>query len=142
MKKLLKIVPLFIVTLAFVAVITPKAEAATTSWYSVSGHGSGCQVQGYTDSTVYKKAATSIDSYMKTNGKCNTMNYEMTVVDSEDTGYGAAGYANGSFSKQTSTKKFSLSGIRRDVDVNSFKVRVRYTAGGKTFYSPSITVYK
>ena len=142
MKKILKSVSLFVVALAFVVGITPKAEAATTSWYSVSGYGTGCQVQAYTDSTAYKSGATTIDTYLKTNGKCKTMPYSMVVVDMEDSGYDQVGSRTGSFSKQTSTRTFSLKALRDASYGSSFKVQVRYSAGGKTFYSPILTIYK
>jgi len=142
MKKIIKSTSLFLVALAFVVGITPKAEAATTSWHSVSGYGTGCQVQAYTDSTVYKKTATTIDTYLKTNGKCKTMPYEMAVVDMNDSGYDRVGYRSGSFSKQTSTRTFSLKVLREDSNTNPAKVRVRYYAGGKEIYSPTLTLYK
>ncbi|MGG4438180.1 hypothetical protein AAXE64_26895 [Priestia megaterium] len=142
MKKIIKSISLFLVALAFVVGITPKAEAATTSWHSVSGYGTGCQVQAYTDSTVYKKTATTIDTYLKTNGKCKTMPYEMVVVDMNDSGYDSVGTRTGSFSKQTSTRTFSLAALRRDSNTNPAKVQVRYSAGGKEFYSSVLTLYK
>lgn len=141
MKKTLKSLSLFLVALAFVVGITPKAEAATTSWHSVSGYGSGCQVQVYTDNTVYKKTATSIDAYLKTNGKCKTMPYEMELVDTNDAGFDIPA-RTGSFSKQTSTRKFYLEEVRKEGNKNPFKARLRCFAGGTQVYSLTLTLYK
>ncbi|PGO60845.1 hypothetical protein [Priestia megaterium] len=141
MKKILKSVSLFVVALAFVVGITPKAEAATTSWHSVSGYGSGCQVQAYTDNTVYKKTANTIDSYLKTNGKCKTMSYNMQLVDMNDSGFSVP-ERTGSFSKQTSTRTFSLDSVRKEGNSNPFKAQIRYVVGGTMFYSPVLKLYK
>ncbi|GAB1780818.1 hypothetical protein PMEGAS67_62950 [Priestia megaterium] len=144
MKKIVKITSLFVVALLFTIGVTPKAEAATTSWHSVSSYGSGCKVQGVTDSTTYKSGANTIDAYLKTNGKCRNMEFTISLDDLEGSGYSTMGELSGFFKNQTGTKKFSLSKLK---DINKgysspIKVQVWYTAGGVGFHSPTLSVYK
>ena len=94
-KSLVMILPLVLVMF----VTTNQAEAATSSWQSVSGV-SGCQVRVWTDATTYYKSASTVDWYAQTNGSCGTLNYAASLKHPSQN---ITQILDGSFSNQTPT---------------------------------------
>ncbi|AWD68605.1 cell wall-binding protein [Priestia aryabhattai] len=148
MKKSFKLVMLCVLAFGSLLVFNPKdkAEAATSSWKTVSGFGSGCQVRVVTDSGTYYSGASTIDAYAQTNGKCGTLSYTTWIEYPRDGGAASKETYSGSFSSKTSTRKFSLSYIRGSMEKNSSQrlyVYFFFDKGSKSFNdNVGVTIYK
>lgn len=106
MKKILKLIPIFIVSLAFMIPSFPNTSEAASygPWKNVRGI-SGCKVRVVTDYSVYTTSATTIDAYAQSTG-CPKFYYEMRVVNP---GLHAGGtIQTGNFSFQTPWKYFNI----------------------------------
>jgi hypothetical protein len=146
MKKSFKLVMLCALAFGSLLVFNPKdkAEAATSSWKTVSGFGSGCQVRVVTDASTYKSTASTIDAYGQTNGKCGTLGYTTWVDFPGDGAQASERTFSGSFSSKTSTRSFGLNYIRKYSDnPQRLYVYFNFTKGSKSFAdNVGVTVYK
>lgn len=146
MKKSFKLVMLCALAFGSLLVFNPKdkAEAASSSWMTVSGFGSGCQVRAVTDAGTYKSGAKTIGAYGQTNGKCGTLGYRTWVEFPGDGAIASEHIYSGSFSSKTSTRNFGLSYIRASsYNPQRLYVYFEFTKGSKTAYTNvPVTVYK
>ncbi|MEK5390740.1 hypothetical protein NSQ59_10280 [Margalitia sp. FSL K6-0131] len=110
MKKIFLLIPIFTVFISSIFLIAPqnKSEAATSSWQSIKGV-SGCQVRVWTDYTTYTSNATTIDSYLESNGQCGKLDYEGMVAQQNGTeNFHSKTMYSGYFSNKTPVKTFNL----------------------------------
>ncbi|MBC1209313.1 cell wall-binding protein [Listeria booriae] len=100
--KLLMLI-LIVATLVFSGFALPtKADAALTGWKNVK---TGGQVRIYTDYTTYTSKATSVDTYIQSNGKTGTLYYSGIINSGEQSG---ANSITGSFSSQSPVKQLKF----------------------------------
>ncbi|MED3649139.1 cell wall-binding protein [Heyndrickxia sporothermodurans] len=127
-----------------------KAEAATSSWQSVTKI-SGCKVRVWTDYTIYTSNADTIDSYLESNGHCGRLEYEgMSAQQNENANFYSKNRFNGYFSNRTPIKRFNLdnftgrfTGTTKGIYVNALVWKAGKKSTTATLVSSvPLTVYK
>ncbi|MEM5015378.1 hypothetical protein WKH31_03710 [Metabacillus indicus] len=120
-----------------------KADAAWSSWKTVSEAGSSCQIRVYTDAATYSSAANTVDAKAETNGRCSTIYYEMSLASNNSSYVTIGNIFTGYFNTATPMKSFNINSVKTKnttsvhLDVYLDVNRQRYI---ETVYSSTIVI--